>query len=265
MDYEIKGWHVLTVFAAVLAIIGSFIYLCCLDQIEPGQVGVKLSWGVVDENIKGEGYYFVMPFRDQLIHLQTSNIRTDIAASAASKDLQEVNASIAVVWHMENDNILSIYRKYLATNTIRDTVVMPRASEVVKQFTAIYNAEEIITKRQELKDKIDSKLQEEFKSVGLVLDSLSIINVDFSADFNKAIEQKQIAEQQAKQAEYTAKKAEQDAQAAINYAKGQAESQRLQAQALDDKILYKLWIDKWNGVLPLYSSSSLPVPFKQVN
>lgn len=265
MEYEVKGWHVLGIIAAILGVIGTFIYFMCMVQVEPGQVGVKLSWGVVDENIKGEGYYFVMPFRDQLITLQTSNIRTDIAATAASKDLQEVNASIAVVWHMENDNILSIYRKYLATNTIRDAVVMPRASEVVKQYTAIYNAEEIITKRQELKDKIDGKLQEEFKSVGLVLDSLSIINVEFSPDFNKAIEQKQIAEQNAKQAEYTAKKAEQDAQAAINYAKGQAESQRLQAQALDDKILSKLWIDKWNGVLPLYSSDALPVPFKQVN
>ncbi len=138
----------------------------------------------------------------------------------------------------------------------------PRVAEEVKAVTAGYNAEELITKRQELKSTIERELAQALLIQHLVLDNLSIVNIDFSDDFNTAIEQKQVAEQNSKRAEYVAKQAAQEAQAAINIAKGQAESQRLQQEALDDKILQKLWIDKWNGVLPQYMSSSMPVPFK---
>ena len=130
---------------------------------------------------------------------------------------------------------------------------------MAKAATAKKTAEEIITKRQELKQDIDRLLVDRLGQYGIILSDVSIINIDFSAEFNKAIEAKQVAEQEAKQAIFRAEQAKNDATARVNMAEGQAKAQALQQQALSPELLQKMWIDKWNGVLPTYYGTSAPL------
>lgn len=271
MNGETAVWKLLVGFVAIVAVVlGVFygiFYLWNLHQVGPGERAVMLYQGIVDNQVREPGLYYVNPLlkRQQIRKIEVRPVRNDVIATAATKDLQEVNINVAVNWRVEDKDVMNFYLTYADNDRAREVKLIPMVQEIVKSFSATYNAEEIITKRQEFKSKIEEKIKRDLGDSLITVDAVSIVNVEFSPSFSAAIEQKQIAEQQAKQAEYTAKKAEQDAQAAINYAKGQAESQRLQAQALDDKILFKLWIDKWNGVMPVYSSETMPIPFKQVN
>lgn len=266
-----KIWPVvLAVFGLFLAVLLFFFgifYLWNRQQVGPGERAVVLKWGKVQQEIRDPGIYFVNPLlgANELKIINVRSVRDDIVANAATKDLQELNITVAVNWRVDPASVMDFYLAYRANDRAKDVKLVPLVQEAVKSFSATYNAEELITKRQEFKTKIEEKMKKDLGSVLITIDSVSITNVEFSANFSAAIEQKQVAEQNAKKAEYVAKQAEQEAQAAINRAKGEAEAQKLQAQVLDDKILFKLWIDKWNGVMPVYSAETMPVPFKQVN
>ena len=147
---------------------------------------------------------------------------------------------------------------------ITQRILNPAVSEVVKAATAKKNVEEILTKRTELKQEIDQALKNRLSVYGLQVDDVSLVDFRFSAEFNKAIEAKQIAEQQAKQAEFVALKAAKDAEAEVNRAKGQAEAQRLQRQTLTRELLQKQAIEKWDGKFPTYMGGNNPLPFIDV-
>ena len=117
---------------------------------------------------------------------------------------------------------------------------------------------ELKEKRQELKKDIDELLVSRLANYGIVLSDVSIIDIKFSDEFNKAIEAKQVAEQEAKQAIFKAEQAKNDAVARVNMAEGQAKAQQLQQQALSPELLQKMAIDKWDGRFPTYMGTTLP-------
>jgi len=154
-----------------------------------------------------------------------------------------------------------VYQQVGDLQDIVDRIISPAVSEVVKASTAQKNAEEIITLRPQLKGDIDARLAERLTSYNIVLDDISIVNVDFSKEFNAAIESKQVAEQESKKAQFIADKAIKEAEAMVNAAKGQAEAQKLQQQTLSSELLQKMAIDRWDGKLPTYLGAGSPVPF----
>ncbi len=102
----------------------------------------------------------------------------------------------------------------------------------------------------ELKTEIDKVLVERLAQFGLIVDAVNLADFDFESDFNKAVEEKQVAEQKAKKAVYDTLRATQEALADIEKAKGQAEAQKLLKQSLTTDLIQKLAVEKWNGVLP---------------
>jgi regulator of protease activity HflC (stomatin/prohibitin superfamily) len=129
----------------------------------------------------------------------------------------------------------------------------------MKSATAKKTAEEILTKRAELKTEIDDSLRERLAKYGVTVTDVSITNLTFSQEFTAAIERKQIAEQEAKQAEYGAQKAVQEARAEVNRAKGQAEAQALLKSTITAEILQQRAIEKWDGKFPqVMGAQALP-------
>lgn len=206
----------------------------------------------VENRILGEGIHFRIPFVENVTKMSIKVQKNDIKAEAASKDLQTVSTDIVVNWHLDSGSVNKVYQNIGDEQAIVDRVLSPSVSEVVKAATAKYTAEEIISKRPLLKQDIDETLKLRVAQYHIILDDISIVNVDFSKDFNVAIEQKQVAEQNAKRAVFIAQQAEQEAAAEVNRAKGAAEAQRLQQQTLTQEILQKMWIEKWKGDVPTY-------------
>ena len=206
----------------------------------------------VENRILGEGIHFRIPFVESVTKLSIKVQKNDIKAEAASKDLQTVSTDIVVNWHMDAGQVNKIFQNIGDQNAVVDRVLTPAVSEVVKASAAKYTAEEIIAKRPLLKQDIDDALKLRVTPYNIVLDDISIVNVDFSKEFNVAIEQKTVAEQNAKKAENDLKRIEIEAQQTIATARAQAESIKIQAEALANNQRLVDWetVKKWNGVLP---------------
>ena len=233
--------------------------------VNAGERGVVMKFGKVQDNIFDEGIHPVIPIVTTVEKLSVRVQKNDINAEASSRDLQDIKMDIAVNWHIEPDRVNKIFQQVGDQEQIVFRIINPAVSEVVKAATAKKNAEEIITKRTELKQEIDNQLQERLLEYGIAVDGVSIVNISFSPEFAKAIEAKQIAEQEAKRAEFEAAKAEQQAVAEVNRAKGQAEAQRLQRQTLTVELLQKQAIEKWDGKFPLVLGGEGALPFINID
>jgi prohibitin 1 len=217
----------------------------------------------IEERVLGEGVHFRLPFVESVTSMTVRVQKDDVEAEAASKDLQTISMHVVVNYHLDAGRVNKIYQQIGDEEAVIDSILKPAVNEVVKAATAKLTAEEILTKRPELKANIDKLLKERLISYNIILDDVSIVNVSFSREFNAAIESKQVAEQDAQRARFVALKAEQEAQAEINRAKGAAEAQRLQQQTLTQEILQKQAIEKWDGKFPQYFSGD-QLPFLNI-
>jgi regulator of protease activity HflC (stomatin/prohibitin superfamily) len=247
-------------------LVGGAILLLGLTIFKPftivnaGERGVVMRFGKVQDGVLDEGIHPILPIVTTVENLTVRVKKNDITAQASSKDLQDVQTDVAVNWHIDPVQVNRIYQRIGDEEEILNGILSPAVNEVVKAATARKTAEEIITKRTELKQEIDLQLQERLKSYDIVVDDVSLVDVSFSPEFAKAIEAKQIAEQQAKQADFDALKAEKEATASVNRAKGLAEAQRLQRLTLTSELLQQQAIDKWDGKFPtVMGGESLPL------
>lgn len=233
--------------------------------VNPGERGVVMQFGKVQDIILDEGIHPIMPV---VTTVKTINVRvqkTDLSAQASSRDLQSISTELAINWHVDATKVNDIYQRVGDEEQIINGIISPAISEVLKAATAKRTAEEIITKRTELKNEIDDNLKKRLAPYGVLIDDVSLVNFTFSPEFAKAIESKQIAEQEAKQAEFVTLKAKQDADAAVNRAKGQAESQRLVRETLTKELLQKQAIEKWDGRFPTVMGGNGALPFININ
>lgn len=218
--------------------------------VNAGERGVLMKFGEVQETILGEGLHLVIPIVNSVKRLSVRVQKQEISAEASSKDLQEVYTDVALNWHILPEEANAIFQQIGDEKEVVDKIINPAMEEVLKAVMAKYTAEEIITKRGEVKAGVDDLLTTRLKNYHITVDDISLVHVHFSERFSDAVEAKQIAEQEAKRAEYVAIKAAKEAEAKVNLAKGEAEAQGLLVRTLTSEILQKQAIEKWNGKLP---------------
>lgn len=228
--------------------------------VGPGERGIRVSLGHVSSEELEPGPHFWLPFIFGTTTLNIQIQKSDIHTSAATKDMQDITAELAVNWSLNPKNIVSTYRDIGSEADVYQRIIIPSVNEIMKASSANKTAEEVLTKRLELKKDIDIGLGKRLEKYGIVFLDVSLVNLSFSKEFTAAIEQKQIAEQKAKEAEYRTLEAIQTAKADVNIARGQAESQRLMRETITKDLLQQKAIDKWNGILPVYMGAGA-VPF----
>jgi regulator of protease activity HflC (stomatin/prohibitin superfamily) len=230
-----------------------------LVVVGAGYRGVVMNFGQVQPEILDEGLHWRIPIMQEIRQLSVRVQKTDILAQVGSKDLQEVKLDVAINWHIDPTKVNRVYQNVGDEAQIVNRILTPAVGEVIKAAAAKKNAEEILTKRPELKAEIDANLDDRLLSYGIVLDSVSLLDVQFTREFAEAIEQKQIAEQEAQRAVYIAQKAAREAEAEVNRAKGRAESQRLIQETLTPAILQNKALETWDGKFPtVYGGGALP-------
>ena len=219
--------------------------------INPGERGVITRLGKVQGQPLGEGLHFKIPLIDRITRINVRINKDQVPGNGSSKDLQDVDIDVAINWKVTADKVSFVFQELRDEENALERVLIPAVAEVVKAETAKKTAEEIITRRAELKAGIDKGLRDRLAAYGLTLTDVSITNIEFSEQFTQAIEAKQVAEQKAKQAVFIAQEAEQRAIAKVNEAKGEAEAQRLQAETLKaqggDLFLKKEAIEAWKA------------------
>jgi regulator of protease activity HflC (stomatin/prohibitin superfamily) len=112
----------------------------------------------------------------------------------------------------------------------------------------------LITKRDDVRDSITTKLENKLTERGLIINDVNITDFEFSAEFDRAIEQKVKAEQEALKAKEDLERVKFEAQQQIEKSKAEAEKIRIQAEAITkqggEEYVKLQWIQKWNGQLP---------------
>ncbi|MCL1469623.1 prohibitin family protein [Argonema antarcticum] len=218
--------------------------------VNAGERGVLMQFGKV-QRVLGEGIHPIIPLVNTVKKLSVRVQKQDISTQASSKDLQDVFTNVALNWHIIPEEADIVFQQIGAETEVVDRIINPAVEEVLKAVMAKYTAEEIITKRSEVKSGVDKLLTARITNYHLAIDDVSLVHIHFSKRFNEAVEAKQIAEQQAKQTSFLAQKATKEAEVKVNLAKGEAEAQRLLRENLTPEILLKQAIDKWNGDLPV--------------
>lgn len=241
---------------ALLCLITLLLTPCVI--INAGERGVLMKFGEVQNQILGEGLHLIIPVVNTVKKLSIRVQKQEISAEASSKDLQNVFADVALNWHIIPQETNVIFQEIGDEQNVVIRIISPAVEEVLKAVIAKYTAEEIITKRGEVKSGVDDALSTRLGSYHVAVDDISLVHVHFSERFDEAVEAKQIAEQEAKRAEFIALKATKEAEAKVNLAKGEAETHRLLRDGLTPEILQRQALEKWNGKLPLIVSKEAP-------
>lgn len=248
----------------ILVLIGALLFRP-FAIVNAGERGVVMQFGKVQDNVLDEGIHPIMPIVTSVKRLSVRVQQNSFNADAASKDLQKVSTQLAINWHIDTTQVNKVFQRVGDEQQIVLRIITPAVSEVLKAATAKKTAEEIITQRTSLKEEIDNALEARLAAYGVLVDDVSLVDFTFSPEFSKAIEAKQIAEQEAKQAEFTAVRASKDAIAEVNRAKGQAEAQRLQRLTLTPVLLQKQAIEKWDGHFPTVMGGSGTLPLINID
>jgi regulator of protease activity HflC (stomatin/prohibitin superfamily) len=256
-----------TLIVLFIIVIASIVVLSTATvRVPSGYRGVLLTWGKVEDRVLTEGLNFKIPFSQSVILMNVQIQKAESTESTASADLQEISATIAVNYRLNPNEVNEIYRDLRQDYLIR--VIKPNIEESLKATTALFRAEELVTKRATVK----GILAERLALFNIQVVSVSLTDFQFSPSFSTAIEAKVTAEQQALVSKNELEKIRYEAQqqiiqaeaaknATIRRAEGEALAQILTANAtaksiqiitsqMTEEYAQYLWLIQWDGKLP---------------
>ncbi len=220
-------------------------------SVPSGYVGVKTQFSKVIATVQ-PGFYFKLPFIQAVTQMDVQTQKYQADATAASNDLQSVTATVAVNYHVEPQDASVIYAN--VGTDYANRVISPAIQESIKSVTANYSAQELITKREQVREDIIALLSGKLQTYGVQTDSLNIVNFKFSDQFETAIEAKVTAVQNADAAKNKLAQVQYEAQQRVAEADGEAKAISIQAQAIQQQggsaYIQLKAIEKWNGVYP---------------
>jgi regulator of protease activity HflC (stomatin/prohibitin superfamily) len=250
---------------AALAIVALVIFSTINPMVivHPGQRGVVIQLGAVQDAILGEGIHFVMPITQSVKKIDVQIQKVEVPSEASSKDLQLVHANVALNYHLDALKVNKIYQT--VGDDIAGRIIAPAIQEYLKKSTAMFTAEELISKREIVKEEFRRSLAAALVVNYVVVDNVFITNFEFSKEFNHAIEQKVTAEQEALMEKNNLAKVKFLAEQKIATATADAKAIEIQAKAVTsqggkDYVQLKA-IEKWDGHLPTQMIPGSAVPF----
>ncbi|KAK6514415.1 Prohibitin-1, subunit of the prohibitin complex (Phb1p-Phb2p) [Arthrobotrys conoides] len=217
---------------AVPAAVGVGLLQASLYDVKGGSRAVifdRLSG--VKETVVNEGTHFLIPWLQKAIIYDVRTKPRNISTTTGSKDLQMVSLTLRVLHRPEVGRLPKIYQ---SLGLDYDERVLPSiGNEVLKAIVARFDAAELITQREQVSNLIRAELLKRANEFNIALEDVSITHMTFGKEFTKAVEQKQIAQQDAERARFIVEKAEQERQASVIRAEGEAESAETISKAIE--------------------------------
>ncbi len=248
----------------LLALIAFIIFWGCFYTVDSGQRALVLRFGQVQE-VVSDGLHLKMPFIERVILVDVRTQKSHAPASAGTKDLQTVTTEVALNYHLNANTLQDTYTRFGLD--VESKVIEPRIQEIVKAVIARFSAEELLTRRDSVKQEIAIGLRTSLANYNINVEDIQITNFSFSKAFDEAIEAKQTAEQNALKAKNDLDRIKVEAEQKIAMAQAEAETIRIQAQAIKEQggeeYVKMKAIEKWNGVLPQYTGGGT-MPFISV-
>lgn len=228
--------------------------------IGPNERGVRYSFGKVSDDVLESGTHFWLPYFVGSKSVNVKMTALEIKTNSGTKDQQEVTTQVVINTQIDPAKVVSLVREFGSEDGL-DSTVNPLIHAAISAKVSKYSAEEVLTKREQLKMDIQNEIKSSLEKYPVIVHDVSIKDLQYSNEYARAIEQKQIAEQKAKQAEYETLKITQDAKSVVAQAEGaakasllkakaEAEANQLKLRTLTKELIQYEAIQRWNGQLP---------------
>lgn len=255
-DMQGKKFGKTIIIGAIIAVMG-VVGCASVKSVPTGSTGVVTTFGKVEDMTLEAGIHILNPF-SKVINMNNRTQKATVELSAFSSDIQEVSTVYTLNFCVEKSNAQKLYKEI--GTAYYDTVIVPKVSEAVKSVMALYSAENLVSSRAEVSQKIESQLKNSLAKYNIEVVATAIEDMDFTDAFTDAVEAKQVAEQNklkaATEAETAVIKAQAQADVKLIEAKATAEANDLLTESLTDKILRKQAVEKWDGKMPTVVSSN---------
>ena len=244
----------------------------CFTIVPAGHTGVVLNFGSVNDRPMQEGLHFKIPMVQRVVIIDNRIVKLEVATEAFSKDLQTITSNIAVNYHIAKDRGPEIYKNIGLS--YEEVLIAPTVNEVLKAVTAKYTAVELVSTRSEVSILLDENLNGKLNEYGIYIDEINIIDWDFSEEYIRAIEAKQVAEQNLiktrteqeqalvianTEAEKRVIAAEAEANEIKMLAEANAESNKILTESLSDLLIKYQTLQRWDGKLPMVTGDATPM------
>jgi len=242
----------------IIAMVLGFVCLVLFFMLNPfvtigaGERGVVLNWGAFNGQILDPGLHFRMPIAQSVVKMDVQTQKLEITDSSAySHDLQNVEIHSVVNYNMDPKEVGAIYQQYGLD--AEERILHPNLEAAVKQTIAKYSAEEILSKRGEVTLEIENAFKQSVPT-SFIVTKYALVNESFSEEYEAAIEQKQVAQQNAEKADNDLKRIKIEAAQRVAQATAEAEAIKIQAQAIQQQggasYVNLKAVEKWDGHLP---------------
>lgn len=249
-----------TIAGAVVAVLAIIAWLS-FYSIGPGERGVLMTWGKIVPGVIMPGAHFKMPFVQTVAKFDIRVQKYQNLEAAASKDLQDVHTNVAVNFHLDAKKVDALYKKVGNIADVETKLLQPVVSNSLKAVVAEFNAERLVEHRDDVRKGVDAAIRQEMAPYPVEIDAVNLTNFQFSGDYARAIEAKQVAQQKALQAQYDLQKAKTDAQqqvvqaqahaqATLITAKADAQALEMKRKAVTPDLILLNAVSKWDGKLP---------------
>jgi regulator of protease activity HflC (stomatin/prohibitin superfamily) len=251
MFKKIKVWLTGSTVAIVLIILVLFVALFSITVVDEREVAVITQFGRVQTTYNA-GLNFKLPLiqRTHFYDISTQSVRAD--AISATNDQQMVNIVVNIQYRLQPENVNELHKKVKNEEILETSIIPPFVQEATKSISAQFTAVELLQKRDDYKSMVTEALESRLSEYYVSVIAVNIENIDFSEDFDRAIERKVIAQQEAEKAEFELEKEK----AELEKEKVKADAIRVKGQALKDnpQVLEQQKIEKWDGKLPQVTS-----------
>ena len=225
--------------------------------VPTGHVGIKTKFGKVQNDVIQEGLNFKVPFIEKIVLIDCKTKKIELATEGSTKDMQTVSVTIAVNYNVNKTVANKLYKEVGVD--YEAILITPAVHESIKSAMAQYTAEELITKRAEVSNKIQETLIDKITERGFEITEFNLTNIDFSEEYDRAIETK-VKQQEVVTAQAELEKQKIQNQKEIEIAEKDARVMELQNTQITEKTLelkrlevQEKMINKWNGQLPTTS------------
>ncbi len=230
--------------------------------VAEGQKALITTFGKASDTIYSAGMHIKVPFIQSVKRFDVKTIRADYKTQTYTKDIQTATIIVSYSYNLIGNDIIQTYREY--GNDWQERILYPNLEQAVKAEVGTWNADTMVANRDKVAENILKSLQERMEEHGypVMITNFQMINIDYSSQFEQAIEKKVIAEQKALEEANITKQVEQKAKQQLEAAKAEAESMRIRANALtqNPKLVSYEAVQKWDGKLPqIMTGNSTPI------
>ena len=225
-----------------------------------GERGVKVTLGKVSPISLGEGMHFIMPYVQKIAKMDVKTQKYNTQTHVYTKDIQQARISYVVNYNLQSESAHRMYQQVGLDYVSK--VINPVLEGTIKDVIGKWNAQDLVANREEATNEVLIKLQNQLSPQFINVTSFQIVDINYSEVFERAIESKVTAEQDALKAKNKTVQIQEEARQKVISAEAEAKSMSIRANALtQNKALVEYEaVQKWNGILPQYMMGN-SVPF----